>query len=128
MEKELFEQRKLVRDKKMLLIELVRQQVGIAKLKQRNINQQSKVEHRLLLPLLLVECQHGSKTEISQNISNKRMKMQTNRNFKVSDENLLFKGMGLSKTTRDEMKQLFKPKLFKFLCHNEDLISKLTVD
>ena len=39
MEKELFEQRKRVRDKKKLLIELVRQQVGIAKLKQRNINQ-----------------------------------------------------------------------------------------
>ena len=54
----------------------------------------------------------------------KRMKMQSDRDFKVSDENLLFKSMGLSKTTQEEMKQLFKPKLYNFLCRNEDLISK----
>ena len=54
----------------------------------------------------------------------KRMKMQSDRDFKVSDENLLFKSMGLSKTTQEEMKQLFEPKLYNFLCHNEDLISK----
>ena len=56
------------------------------------------------------------------------MKLQTDRNFKVSDENLLFKGMGLSKTTRDEIKLLFEPKLYNFLCENEDLISKLKVN
>ena len=50
--------------------------------------------------------------------------MRTNREFKVSDDNKLLKSMGLTKTTPDEMKKLFKPKLYNFLCHNENLITK----
>ena len=56
------------------------------------------------------------------------MKLQTDSKFKISDENLLFRSMGLSKTTQEEMKQLFKPKLYNYIVNNEDLISKLEED
>ena len=50
--------------------------------------------------------------------------MRTDRKFMVNDENLLFKSMGLTKTTPEEIKKLFKPKLYNFLCQNENLITK----
>jgi len=81
-EKEISESRRRIREKQKLLIELIKQQVSITKLKQRNIevanqllndqdgciNVDKSVAHsnqKLQLPLLFVECQPDSRIKIS---------------------------------------------------------------
>ena len=131
-EKEVFDTRKRIRDKQKLFLELIKQQVSITKLKERNIevansllndqegglNVDRSVAHsnqKLQLPLLFVECQPDSRIKISQDDTKMHLKLSTDRKFALSDENYLFECMGLTKTTSDELSLMFEPKIVDFL-------------
>ena len=131
-EKEVFDNRKRIRDKQKLFLELIKQQVSITKLKERNIevansllndqegglNVDRSVAHsnqKLQLPLLFVECQPDSRIKISQDDTKMHLKLSTDRKFALSDENYLFECMGLTKTTSDELSLMFEPKIVDFL-------------
>lgn len=47
------------------------------------------------------------------------LKLSTDRKFALSDENYLFDCMGLTKTTSDELNQMFEPKVIEFLRKSE---------
>ena len=115
-----------------MLLELIKQQVSLAKLKQRNIevankllneqdgglNVDKSVAHqnqKLQLPLLFVECQPDSRIKISQDDTKMHLKLSTDRKFTISDENFLFDYMGLTRTTSDELSQMFDQKIIEFL-------------
>lgn len=135
-EKEVFDVRKRIRDKQKLFLELIKQQVSITKLKERNIevansllndqegglNVDRSVAHsnqKLQLPLLFVECQPDSRIKISQDDTKMHLKLSTDRKFALSDENYLFECMGLTKTTSDELSRMFEPKIVEFLKMSE---------
>ena len=128
--------RKRIRDKQKLFLELIKQQVSITKLKQRNIevansllndgdfglNVDKSAAHsaqKLQLPLLFVECQPDSRIKISQDDTKMHLKLSTDRKFALSDENYLFDCMGLTKTTSDELSQMFEPRIINFLKQSE---------
>lgn len=135
-EKEQSETRRRIREKQKLLIELIKQQVSITKLKQRNIevankllndqdggiNVDKSVAHqnqKLQLPLLFVECQPDSRIKISQDDTKMHLKLSTDRKFTISDENFLFDFMGFTNTTSEELSQMFDGKIIDFLKRSE---------
>ena len=132
----MLDMRKRIRDKQKLFLELIKQQVSITKLKQRNIevansllndgdfglNVDKSAAHsaqKLQLPLLFVECQPDSRIKISQDDTKMHLKLSTDRKFALSDENYLFDCMGLTKTTSDELSQMFEPRIINFLKQSE---------
>lgn len=47
------------------------------------------------------------------------LKLSTDRKFALSDENYLFECMGLTKTTTEELSQMFQPQIVSFLKQSE---------
>ena len=70
---------------------------------------------KLSLPLLFVECQPNSKIKISQDDTKMHLKLTTDRKFALSDENYLFECMGLTRTNKTELRQMFPSKIIDFL-------------
>ena len=145
-ENELSKQRRRVREKQKLMMELIKQQVAMTKLKRRNqaadkLRNESQAENlldelddeldfteeihyddsqmKIHLPVLFIECQPNSEIKVSQSDSKKHMKLRTDRKFTMMDENYLFNCMGLTKTTSDEIKGMISPKITNFLQRNE---------
>lgn len=145
-ESELSKQRRRVRDKQKQMMELIKQQVALTKLKRRNqaadkLRNESQAENlldqlddelefteeihyddsqmKINLPVLFVECQPNSEIKVSQSDSKKHMKLRTDRKFTMLDENYLFHCMGLTKTSSDEMKGILSPQITNFLQRNE---------
>jgi len=69
--------------------------------------------------LLFVECQPDSRIKISQDDTKMHLKLSTDRKFALSDENYLFECMGLTKTTTEELSQMFQPQIVSFLKQSE---------
>ena len=70
---------------------------------------------KLSLPIMFVECQPNSEIKIQQSDSKKHMKLCTDRQFKMLDESYLFRRMGLTKTSPEEMKRILNPEITNFL-------------
>lgn len=114
---------------------MIKQQVSITKLQQRNIEVANQllndqgglnldksvaVSHQKLnLPLLFVECQPDSKIKISQDDTKMHLKLSTDKKFSLTDENYLFECMGLTKTTSSELGRIFDKRIIDFLSRNE---------
>ena len=71
------------------------------------------------MPLLFVECQPSSKIKISQDDTKMHMKLSTNLEFALSDENLLFDCLGLTKTNSKELDRIFDKRFIDFLKSSE---------
>ena len=135
-EDENYRQKKRVREKQKLFLELIKQQVSITKLKERNddmenkqrsdskdkirkVTEQNQQSKKLKLPLLFVECQGGSKIKISQDDTKMHLKLTTDQKFALSDENYLFECMGLTKTNSKELSRIFDKQIIDFLKSSE---------
>ena len=151
LEQDVAQLRRRVRDKQKLFLELIKQQVSVTKLKRRNFemtksnqrsdrrnnsverlsnpeedDQSAPHKQKLPLPLLFVECQPGSRIKISQDDTKRHLKLRTDLKFTVSDENFLFDCMGLTKTTSEELRNMFNERIIDFLQQNQ-LVKNLPV-
>ena len=87
--------------------------------KRHKPKQSSQQSQKLRLPLIFVDFKPRSNIRISQDESKLHMKLQSNKQFAISDENLLFECMGLTKTNPKELSTILDKKFIDFLGSTE---------
>ena len=105
--------------------------MALEKLKQRNVefyNSQvmgedlnltramaHNADKRLQLPLLFLEIPKSSRVKVTQDHSKMHLRLESNHQFTLRDENYLFHAMGLTKPTNEELTCIFDQEVNEFL-------------
>ena len=123
---------------------LIQEIVAITKLKNRNMEvanahlndpnlgglnldkSLANKHQKLQLPLIFVECKPKSKIKISQDETELRLKLSSDRKFEISDENHLFECMGLMQTSKSELNRLFDPQIVDYI-QRSSLVQSLPI-
>lgn len=70
---------------------------------------------RLQLPLLFLQIPSNSRVSISQDDSKMHLRLESDSNFVLRDENVLFQNMGLTKTSDEELRRIISPQITDYL-------------